>query len=122
MHPPGKGSRRRLRAALNKSPITLSVGKVLVMKQQALAMPADQTFEQYRKPTPRDGFLKTMETIVHGVTLGAVIEPHCPKAGNGRPPIGLERMLRLYVIQHGFNWRSCKGTLGAKPSLTPPRG
>lgn len=30
------------------------------MKQQTLAMAADQTFENYRKPTRRDEFLKTM--------------------------------------------------------------
>ena len=34
------------------------------MKQQSLAMAADQTFEQYRKPTRREEFLKTMEVIV----------------------------------------------------------
>lgn len=27
-------------------------------------------------------------------------EPHCPKAGNGRRPVGLERMLRMNVVQH----------------------
>ena len=35
--------------------------------------------------------------------LCEVIEPHHPKAGNGRPPIGLERMLRMYFVQHWFN-------------------
>lgn len=35
--------------------------------------------------------------------LCAVIEPHCPKAGNGRPPVGLELMLRMYFVQHWFN-------------------
>jgi IS5 family transposase len=34
------------------------------MKQQTLAMAADQSFENYRKPTRRDGFLKTMKAIV----------------------------------------------------------
>ena len=29
--------------------------------------------------------------------------PYYPKAGDGRPPIGLERMLRMYFIQHWFN-------------------
>ena len=28
---------------------------------------------------------------------------HYPKAGNGRPPIGLERMLRIYFLQQWFN-------------------
>ncbi len=32
-----------------------------------------------------------------------MIEPHCPKADNGRPPVGLERMLRMDFVQHGFN-------------------
>mgnify|MGYP000887722645 FL=1 len=35
--------------------------------------------------------------------LSEVIEPHYPKAGNGRPPVGLQRMLRMYFIQHWFN-------------------
>jgi IS5 family transposase len=73
------------------------------MKQQTLAMAADQTFENYRKPTRRDEFLRTMEAIVPWSALCEVIEPHYPKAGNGRPPIGLERMLRIHFIQHWFN-------------------
>jgi transposase, IS5 family len=44
-----------------------------------------------------------MEAIVPWAALCAVIEPHYPKAGNGRPPIGLERMLRIHFIQHWFN-------------------
>jgi IS5 family transposase len=35
--------------------------------------------------------------------LCAVIEPHYPKPGNGRPPVGLERMLRMYFVQQWFN-------------------
>ena len=73
------------------------------MKQETLAMAADQPFENYRKPTRRDEFLKTMEAIVPWVALCEVIEPFYPKAGNGRPPIGLERMLRIHFIQHWFN-------------------
>jgi IS5 family transposase len=75
------------------------------MKQQTLAMAADQNaeYEQYRKPTRRDIFLATMERIVAWEALCRVIEPHYPKAGNGRPPIGLERMLRMYFVQHWFN-------------------
>jgi len=75
------------------------------MKQQTLAMAADQNaqYEQYRKPTRRDVFLATMERIVPWEALCGVIEPHYPKAGNGRPPVGLERMLRMYFVQHWFN-------------------
>ena len=75
------------------------------MKQQTLAIAADQeaAFANYRKPTRRDEFLKTMESIVPWAALCEVIEPHYPKAGNGRPPIGLMRMLRIHFIQHWFN-------------------
>ena len=66
-------------------------------------MAAEQTFENYRKPTRRDGFLQDMEQIVPWSAMCAVIEPYYPKAGNGRPPIGLERMLRIHFIQHWFN-------------------
>lgn len=73
------------------------------MKQQTLAMAADQTFENYRKPTRRDEFLKTMDASVPWGALCEVIEPHYPNVGKGRPPIGLERMLRIHFIQHWFN-------------------
>jgi IS5 family transposase len=75
------------------------------MKQQTLAMAEDQNagFEQHRKPTRRDVFLDTMHKIVPWSALCAIVEPHYPKRGNGRPPIGLERMLRIHFIQHWFN-------------------
>jgi len=41
------------------------------MKQQTLAMAADQTFENYRKPTRLDEFLKTMDAIVAWPALAA---------------------------------------------------
>jgi IS5 family transposase len=75
------------------------------MKQQTLAMAADQgsEFERYRRPTKRDVFLQTMNEIVPWAQLCEVIEPHYPKGEGGRPPIGLERMLRMYFVQHWFN-------------------
>lgn len=73
------------------------------MKQQTLAMAQDQGFEQYRRPTRRDQFLETMKRIMPWEALCAVVAPHYPKAGNGRPPLGLERMLRIHFLQHWFN-------------------
>lgn len=75
------------------------------MKQTTLAMAADQGagFERYRKPTRREAFLAQMEAVVPWAELGALIEPHYPKPGNGRPPIGLQRMLRIHLLQHWFN-------------------
>jgi IS5 family transposase len=85
------------------------------MKQMTLAAQADQTagFEKYRKPTRRDAFLAEMQTLVPWSALCAVIEPHYPKRGNGRPPIGLERMLRIHLLQHWFNLPdlACEGAL-----------
>ena len=66
-------------------------------------MAADQGFERHRKPTRRDAFLETMNQVVPWEALCAVVEPHYPKKGNGRPPIGLERMLRIHFLQHWFN-------------------
>ena len=73
------------------------------MKQQTLVMAADQFFKHYRKPTRRDVFLETIERILPWQALCAVIAPYHPKVGNGRPPIGLERMLRIHFLQHWFN-------------------
>lgn len=60
-------------------------------------------FERYRKPTRREQFLTEMEQVVPWAQLCQLIEPFYPKAGNGRPPVGLERMLRIYFLQHWFS-------------------
>ena len=60
-------------------------------------------FERYGKKTRRARFLEEMEQIVPWKKLSALIEPMYPKPGNGRPPIGLERMLRIYFLQQWFN-------------------
>jgi IS5 family transposase len=39
-----------------------------------------------------------MEALVPWEAFCVLIEPHYPKACNGRPPVGLERMLRMYLI------------------------
>lgn len=60
-------------------------------------------FARYAKPTRRDEFLKAMDVLVPWSALCEEIAPHYPKAGKGRPPVGLERMLRMYFVQHWFN-------------------
>jgi IS5 family transposase len=70
------------------------------MKQQTFAA---GDFERYRKPTRRERFLAEMDKVVPWDQLCSLIEPYYPKAGNGRPPVGLERMLRIYFLQHWFN-------------------
>ena len=45
-----------------------------------------------------------MNRVVPWAELVAVIEPVYPKAeGPGRPPVGVERMLRLHCLQQWFN-------------------
>ena len=53
------------------------------MKQRTLAM--GNGFERYSKKTRRAEFLEEMEQVVPWRKLCALIEPHYPKAGNGRP-------------------------------------
>jgi IS5 family transposase len=60
-------------------------------------------FERYTKKTRRAAFLEEMERVVPWAKLCALIEPHYPKPGNGRPPLGVERMLRIYFLQQWFN-------------------
>jgi IS5 family transposase len=70
-------------------------------EQRTFAMAAG--FEKHAKPTRRAEFLQQMEIVVPWGELCAEIEPFYPKAGNGRPPVGLERMLRMYFLQQWFN-------------------
>src|SRR5215470_1695958 len=70
------------------------------MRQLTLATAG---FEKHGKQTRRAAFLAEMEEVVPWGELYAVVEPYYPKRGNGRPPIGLERMLRLHFLQHWFN-------------------
>ncbi|MCK5495128.1 MAG: IS5 family transposase [Hyphomicrobiaceae bacterium] len=71
------------------------------MRQKSFA---EGTFEKYRKPTRRERFLTEMETVIPWRELCEVIEPFYPKPeGAGRPPVGLERMLRIHFLQHWFN-------------------
>src|ERR1039458_9419551 len=65
---------------------------------------AEAGFEKYRKPTRREEFLAQMNTVMPWEKLNALIEPAYPAGdGAGRPPAGLERMLRIHFLQHWFN-------------------
>src|SRR6266481_7409625 len=70
------------------------------MKQMTLAAVG---FERYAKTTRRAVFLGEMERVVPWPGLCALIEPFYPKPGNGRPAVGVERMLRLYFLRQWFN-------------------
>ena len=70
------------------------------MRQATLASVG---FERFGKTTRRAAFLAEMDQVVPWKDLCQMIEPVYPKSGNGRPPVGLERMLRIYFLQQWFN-------------------
>jgi transposase, IS5 family len=71
------------------------------MKQRTLA--SQSGFERYTRKTRRAIFLEEMEQVVPWAELCGLIEPVYPKVGQGRPPVGVERMLRIYFLQQWFN-------------------
>src|SRR5215469_14672772 len=71
------------------------------MRQQTLA--AQTGFEKYGRKTKRERFLEEMEQVVPWAELQGLVEPHYPKGENGRPPVGLSTMMRVYFLQQWFN-------------------
>ena len=70
------------------------------MKQTSLT----DGFEKFRKKTRKEQFLGDMEMIIPWKELCEAIEPFYPNPqGAGRRPIGIDRMLRIYFLQHWFN-------------------
>ncbi|QCX51789.1 IS5 family transposase (plasmid) [Ralstonia pseudosolanacearum] len=55
-----------------------------------------------KRVTRRQRFLAEMERVVPWSRLIAAVEPYYPKGKRGRPPIGLERMLRIYFLQQWY--------------------
>lgn len=52
-----------------------------------------------KKQTRRERFLCEMESLVPWARLVALIVPFYPKGERGRPPVGVEKMLRMYFLQ-----------------------
>ncbi len=70
------------------------------MKQMTFASAA---WSAKGKTTRRERFLAEMNAVIPWARLVALIEPHYPRAGNGRQPMPLERMLRVYFMQQWFD-------------------
>jgi IS5 family transposase len=70
------------------------------MKQMSFASAA---WSAKGKRTRREQFLAEMDAVIPWARVTALIEPHYPKPGNGRQPMPLERMLRVYFMQQWFN-------------------
>lgn len=72
-------------------------------RTRQLSLAWQGSFERYGKKTRREKFLEEMDDIMPWTELESLIEPHYPREGNGRPPVGLSIMLRIYFLQHWFN-------------------
>lgn len=72
------------------------------MKQVSMSMTG--YFDKGKK-TRREQFLAEMDQVVPWARLCALIEPCYPKGSpaGGRPPLPLERMLRIYCLQQWYN-------------------
>ena len=70
-----------------------------------------------KKQTRRDKFLAEMETVVPWSRLVARLHRLYPKGERGRPPVPLERMLRVHFLQqwYGLADQAMEEALGACP-------
>ena len=70
-----------------------------------------------KKQTRRDKFLAEMEQVVPWPRLVARLAPLYPKGERGRPPVSLERMLRIHFLQqwYGLADGAMEDALGACP-------
>lgn len=69
------------------------------MKQQTFS---DLEYSNRRKKTKRDEFLEIMEEIIPWYEWVALVEPYYFEGKRGRPPMGIEKMLRMYLLQVWF--------------------
>jgi transposase, IS5 family len=70
------------------------------MQRQGSFLQAE--YARQKKPTRRDQFLAEMEQVVPWARLVQRLQPLYPKGERGRPPMGLERMLRVYFVQQWY--------------------
>ena len=63
---------------------------------------ASLAYDNKKKKTRREKFLQEMDKVIPWRELIQIIERHYPKAGNGRQPMPLERMLRIYFMQQWY--------------------
>lgn len=70
------------------------------MKQDTFT---DIEYSFRKKKTKREEFLEIMDEIIPWDEWVGVIEPYYPRGKRGRPPMGIEKMLRMYLLQTWFN-------------------
>ena len=70
------------------------------MNQQTFS---DIEYSNRKKKTKREEFLESMDQIIPWNQWVALISTHYPSGKRGRPPRGIETMLRMYLMQNWFN-------------------
>src|SRR4030066_2001280 len=63
---------------------------------------ANLAYENKKKQPRREKFLQEMDQVIPWEELLQIIKKYYPKAGNGRQPMPLERMLRIYFMQQWY--------------------
>jgi len=70
------------------------------MKRPSLS---DIEYSMRKRKTKREEFLRIMDEIIPwGEWVGHIV-PYYPDGKRGRPPKGIEKMLRMYLLQCWFN-------------------
>jgi IS5 family transposase len=64
---------------------------------------SDVEYSLRKRKTKREEFLRIMDDIIPWDEWVAYIEPYYPRGERGRPPLGIEKMLRMYLLQCWFN-------------------
>jgi IS5 family transposase len=70
------------------------------MKQQSFT---DLEYANRKRTTKREAFLKAMDEMIPWSYWVGVIRPYYPTGKRGRPPRGIETMLRMYLMQIWFS-------------------
>lgn len=70
------------------------------MKQMTFS---DFEYSLRSRVTKRDEFLNMMNSMINWEEWVALIAPHYPSGKRGRPPKGIEKMLRMYLLQCWFS-------------------
>ena len=60
---------------------------------------ASLAYENKKKTTRREKFLEEMNQVIPWEELLQIVKEYYPVAGNGRQPMPMERMLRIYFMQ-----------------------
>ena len=70
------------------------------MKQQTFS---DIEYSNRKRTTKKEDFLNSMDEIIPWDHWIQLIKEHYPSGKRGRPPKGIETMLRMYLLQNWFN-------------------